>query len=90
MDAGDQRADADDQQRTATDVLAEAELDPGQPSHDDAGQRRQAQPDAAEEVAGAGAEAHEEEDGDQVENDAESARNAVLGDTGGTRVVWGI
>jgi hypothetical protein len=31
MHAGNQAADADDQQRAAADVLAKTELDPGQP-----------------------------------------------------------
>lgn len=87
MDAGNQRADADDEQRPAADVLAEAEFDPGQPGHDQAGKRRQSEADTAEEMARPGAEAHEEVDGDQIENDPESARNAVLRNAGGARVV---
>jgi hypothetical protein len=47
----------------------------------------QSQPDATEEVTGAGAETHEEVNEDQVKNDPEGARDAVLGLAEHARVV---
>ena len=55
MHAGDQRADADDEQRPAANRLAQPELDPGQPGQHQAGNGGQRQADAAEEMARAGA-----------------------------------
>ena len=76
---GHQEQDADEQQGPPPDVGPEDELDHRQVGHDQGPDDPEGDPDGPEEVPGPGPEAQEEEGRQQVQQDAEGARDPVLG-----------
>src|SRR5690606_10814883 len=87
LDGGDRREYGDEEQWARAYGLPQAELEHGQIAHQDSAYDAEHQAYGAEEMAGAGAVVQEEEHCQQVQDHAESTRNAVLGLAGLAGVV---